>query len=92
VKRQKRNIAELSHPNQAEQEHARAKAKGKFKKPPGRKRVHLAQDAVYTNWFTPFLWCQIEAAAKDPSVGHQMGSWKIQNVLRKRAPQSFKHI
>jgi hypothetical protein len=55
--------------------------------------VYQARDAVYTNWFTPFLWCQIEAAVKDPiNVGRGMSSWKIQKVLQKNSPQSFGRI
>lgn len=87
-KKAKSNIAELSRPGRAEKEIAR----NKNKKPQGRKRVHHPKDAKYTNWHSPFLWSQIENAAKHPSVGYAMSASKIKNLLALRDPKTFGHI
>jgi hypothetical protein len=53
------SVAEDSRPRRQYKEDAR-----KWKKPAGRKRKHEQKVSRYTNWFSPFLWRQIEIAAK----------------------------
>jgi hypothetical protein len=69
-KKAKHTIAELSRPGRAEKEIAH----NKNKKPQGQKHIHQPTDAKYTNWHSPFLWTQIEDAAKHPSVGYSMST------------------
>lgn len=57
----KTTIAELSRPQRAFKE----KHRTKYKKAPGRKRKHEPRSAKYHNWHTPFLWTQIESAARE---------------------------
>lgn len=83
-KRSKPSIAELSRPDRA----ANALLKAKIKKPQGRKRTVEHGEAVRTNWHSPFLWRQIEAAARaerwNPSA---MAKW-----LARRDPEVFGKI
>jgi hypothetical protein len=56
----------------------------------GRPRIHKARDAVYHNWFSPFLWKQILMAGKD--AGWRMSASEIRNSLRRRDPMVFAKI
>ena len=82
-----RNTAELSHPEHAQKERVRQKKKYK-----GRTRKHEAHDAVYHNWFSPFLWSQIDGAVKHPSVGNNMSSWYLIKVLKLKDPVVFAQL
>ena len=55
-------------------------------------RKHKARDAVYHNWFTLFLWSQIDGALKHPSVGWKMSSWNLVKVLQQRDPVVFENL
>jgi hypothetical protein len=88
VKRQKHSVAEMSRPNRAQKERTREEQKKTQKK--GRPRVHQARDAVYHNWFSPFLWTQILAAGIE--VGWEMSASAIRNYLRKKDPTVFANI
>jgi hypothetical protein len=52
-------VAEESRPQRNYKENAR-----KRNKPCGRKRLHGPTKSKLTNWFSPFLWSQIETAAE----------------------------
>jgi hypothetical protein len=52
----------------------------------------MQQEMKYKNWHKPFLWSQIAAAAKDPSVSSQMSAWQIMKVLKKKSPDTFASI
>jgi len=52
-------VAEASRPQRDYKEDSR-----KGNKPCGRKRLHPPTKSKYTNWFSPFLWSQIETAAQ----------------------------
>jgi hypothetical protein len=54
---------------------------------PNPRPVKEQKDAVYMNWFTDFLWSQIEAAAKD--VGWKMSASAIVKLLNSRNPKDF---
>ena len=88
AKCQKHSIAELSRPNRAESERVRQQRKETEKK--GRPYVHKARDAVYHNWFSPFLWSQITSAGKE--AGWQMGASEIRNRLQRKDPVVFAGI
>lgn len=62
------------------------------KKYQGRPRVHEHRDAKYHNWFSPFLWTQIEQGAKHPSVGRRMSTWNLVKVMQKQDPVTFKKL
>jgi hypothetical protein len=53
------SVAEDSRPRRQYKEDTR-----KLRKPAGRKRKHEQNLSSRTNWFSPFLWRQIEIAAK----------------------------
>jgi hypothetical protein len=55
-------------------------------------RLHGASDAVYHNWFSPFLWSQIEDCTKHPEVGWSMSSWNLVKVMKKKDPVVFKKL
>ena len=60
-------VAEESRPRRNYKEDAR-----KRNKPCGRKRLHEPTKSKLTNWFSPFLWSQIETAAEQAgNHGHQ---------------------
>jgi hypothetical protein len=88
AKRQKHSVAELSRPNRAQKERTREERKIKQKK--GCPRVHQARDAVYHNWFSPFLWRHILAAGGE--VGWEMSASAIRNYLQKKDPAVFANI
>ncbi len=87
IKRQRTDIAELSRPARTIREHDKKKKKYRYL---GLKRArkHLT-NATYINWHTPFLWSQIDSAAKDPSVGRGMSASAIVSLLKKRNPEDF---
>ena len=87
-KRPKLSVAELSRPNRAESEHTRQKRRETQKR--GRPRVLEHKNAVYHNWFSPFLWSQILLAGK--AVGWQMSASAIRNSLQKKDPAVFGNI
>jgi hypothetical protein len=87
-KHQKSSITELSRPHRAEAERACQKRKMIQKK--GRPSVHQARNAVYHNWFSPFLWSQILIAGQE--AGWKMSASEICNWLRKRDPTIFVKI
>lgn len=53
------SVPESSRPRREYKEDAR-----KDNRPCGRKRKHRKAASKYTNWFNPFLWRQIELAAR----------------------------
>jgi len=83
-KRAKASIAELSRPDRAHNETLRKK-----NKPQGRKQKHMKKDAKYHNWFSPFLWSQIEAGAKHVSVGKSMSTYHLVKVMQQKDPITF---
>ena len=52
--------------------------------------VHQAHNAVYHNWFSPFLWSQILIAGQE--AGWKMSTSEIHNWLQKRDPTVFAKI
>jgi hypothetical protein len=84
----KHSIAELSRPYRAETERRRLKKKEVQAK--GRPLIHKARDAVYHNWFSPFLWSQIVNTAKE--VGWRMSASAIRNLLQRKDPTVFAGI
>ena len=88
VKRQKHSVAETSRPNWTQKKWTQEKRKKTQKK--GCPSVHQARDAVYHNWFSPFLWMQILAAGIE--VGWEMSASAIRNYLRKKDPTVFANI
>jgi hypothetical protein len=70
---QRCSVAELSQPGQAKVEQVHQKNKETQKK--GQPCIHEARDAIYHNWFSPFLWTQILAAGK--AIGWQMSASAI---------------
>jgi hypothetical protein len=80
----KQNIAEESRPGRAFKEKAKKRAQEGTSKP---RTSKPKKDAVYVNWFTPFLWSQILQAARD--VGWQMRAQAIVDLLNQRNPVSF---
>jgi hypothetical protein len=83
----KHSIAELSCPERAQKERVRQKKKYK-----GRTQKHEARNAVYHNWFSPFLWSQIDGAVKHPAVGRNMSSWNLVKVLQQKDPVVFEKL
>ena len=81
------SIAELSRPERAQKERVRQKKKYK-----GRTRKHEAREAIYHNWFSPFLWSQIDGAVKHPSVGRNMSSWNLVKVLQQKDSIVFEKL
>jgi hypothetical protein len=81
------SVAELSRPvRQAER-----KFKEKTRKPTGRKATHQSKDAKYHNWFTPFLFKQIENA-KNFAGGPKWSTRAIVKNLKMRDPIVFKNL
>lgn len=77
------SIAELSRPDRFQNSYIKQKGK----KPQGRKRKRESKSATYTNWHAPFLWSQIELAAK--RVGWRMSPSAIRNELQKINSETF---
>ena len=78
------SVAELSRPEQQ----TKRKFKAKTRKPPGRKATHQPKDATYQNWFTPFLFNQIENA-RIFAGGPKWSTRAIVKVLKLRDPVVF---
>jgi hypothetical protein len=70
-KKEKLPTAELSRPGRA----LKRKFKAGNRKPQGRKQKLPLRPAKYHNWFTPFVWSQIQIAAK--KVGWTMSASEI---------------
>ncbi|RXW18423.1 hypothetical protein EST38_g7441 [Candolleomyces aberdarensis] len=86
-KRFKENsVAELSRPTRAIQ--ARIIAQRRY--PQGRKKKNEARPATYHNWFTPFIWAQIEQAVK--RAGWRMSATSIVREAQKADPEVFKGL
>lgn len=66
------SVAESSRPRRQYKEDAR-----RDRKLCGRKREHDQQSAKYTNWFSPFIWRQIELAAR-----HAGRPWSPRAIVR----------
>ena len=78
-------ISELSQPART----LKRKFKNRTRKPQGRKAFHTPKEAKYTNWFSPFLFQQIENAritAGRPNWSTQA----IERELKKKDPVTFK--
>lgn len=65
-------VAELSRPRRQFKEDER-----KHNKPQGRKRQKMQETSERTNWFSPFLWAHIEAAAVRAGK-----PWRPREILR----------
>ena len=76
------SVAEDSRPRRQYKEDTR-----KLRKPAGRKRKHEQSISSRTNWFSPFLWRQIEIAAK--RAGHPWSPSSIAREARKIDPKVF---
>lgn len=82
--RQRLDLAEQSRPKRAIEETLHQSTR----KPQGRKRKHEWETAKYVNWHSPFLWPAIERAALHPSVGLNMSTTRIKDVLVRVNPDS----
>jgi hypothetical protein len=78
------SVAKLSRPEWQ----TKRKFKAKTRKPPGRKATHQPKDATYHNWFTPFLFNQIENA-RIFAGGPKWSTRAIVKVLKLRDPVVF---
>ena len=76
------SVAEDSRPRRQYKEDTQ-----KLRKPAGRKRKHEPKVSSRTNWFSPFLWPQIEIAAK--RAGHPWSPSTIAREARKIDPKVF---
>jgi hypothetical protein len=59
-------------------------------KPEGHKQKHKKKDVRYHNWFSPFLWSQIEAGVKHISVGKSMSTYHLVKVMQQKDPITFR--
>lgn len=66
-------VAEASRPRRDYKEDSR-----KRNKPCGRKRLHDPTKSKLTNWFSPFLWSQIETAAQQAGT-----PWSPREITRR---------
>ncbi|KAF8808295.1 hypothetical protein BYT27DRAFT_7041201, partial [Phlegmacium glaucopus] len=80
------STAKLSRPGRA----IKRKFKSEHKKPQGQKAKVLVQQAKYYNWFSPFLWSQIEVAVKQ--VGWKMGASEIVDAVKRINPVNFEGL
>jgi hypothetical protein len=64
------------------------KLKAKNRKPQGRKTIHEPGNAIYHNWFTPFLFKQIENS-RILAGGPKWSTRAIVRDLKKRDPVVF---
>jgi hypothetical protein len=44
---------------------------------------------MYHNWFSPFLWSQIELGAKHPSVRKSLSTYQLVKVMQQKDPITF---
>jgi hypothetical protein len=79
------SVAESSRPRRQYKENAR-----RLKKPAGRKRKYEQKNSRNTNWFSPFLWQQIEIAAK--RAGRPWSPSIIAREARKIDPKVFEAL
>ena len=63
----------------------------KRKKPQGRNQKHKVSKKKYHNWFSPFLFTQIETA-RVTSGGPHWSTRAIFNKLKKRDPETFQGL
>jgi hypothetical protein len=73
----------LSRPGRA----IKRKFKNDHKKPQGRKATLPVRPAKYHNWFSPFVWSQIEIAIRQ--VGWKMGASEIVAAAKRIDPVVF---
>lgn len=78
------SIAELSRPAKA----VIKRYKDKNRKAQGRKQVIPKKRTAYVNWFSPFLFQQIEAA-RVKAGGPQWSTRAIERELKKSDPEVF---
>jgi hypothetical protein len=76
------SVAEDSRPHRQYKENSRA-----LRKPAGRKRTNEQTVSKCTNWFSPFLWRQIEIAAK--RAGRPWSPSAIAREAKKIDPKVF---
>jgi hypothetical protein len=79
--------AESSRPRRQFKEDQRKK-----NKPQGRKRVHEASSALLTNWFQPFIFGQIEMAARNAISGGVWSPRLIVQEAKKLNPELFSRL
>lgn len=75
------SIAELSRPARSLKE----KFKAKVRKVSGRKRNNTEKPAKYHNWFTPFLFKQIE----DARITSGGPTWSTRAIIRELQKKDF---
>ena len=80
-------VAELSRPAQA----LNWNFMEKQRKPQGRKQNHTNPKSKYHNWFTPFLFTQIETA-RVTSGGPRWSTRAIVKALKKRDLETFQGL
>ena len=85
-KSHKQSVAELSCLEHVQKERIRQKARYK-----GRTQKNEAHNAVYHNWFSPFLWSQIDRAVTHPSVGRNWSTWHLVKVLQQKDPINLRN-
>ena len=80
------SIAELSWPRRA----IKRNYKVEHRKPQGQKTTVCIRPAKYHNWFSPFVWSQIEIAVRQ--AGWKMGASDIVNTAKRIDPVVFKGL
>jgi hypothetical protein len=83
---QEKGLPELSRPAREIQK----KIKIAKRKPQGPMPHKVPRPAKYMNWFSPFLWSQINTAAR--ITGWKMSATEIVHELRKHNPETFGKI
>src|SRR6267378_7694451 len=78
------SVAELSRPARA----LKKTLKEKTQKPQGRKAFRPGKLAIYHNWFTPFLFKQIDKA-RIVAGGPKWSTHAITKELKKDDPETF---
>jgi hypothetical protein len=68
----------------------RARQKRKAPQKRGLPHINQPHDAIYHNWFSPFLWSQIVIAGK--AAGWKMSASEIHNILQQKDPTVFAKI
>ena len=79
--------AELTRPTRS----LKKKFKNETRKPQGRKAFHTKKQAKYHNWFTPFIFKQIEKA-RIAAGGPNWSTQEIEHELKKYDPVVFKYF
>jgi hypothetical protein len=83
---QEKGLPELSRPAREIQK----KIKVATRKPQGPMPRKVPRPAKYMNWFSPFIWSQINTAAR--ITGWKMSATEIVHELRKHNPETFGKI